>query len=870
MAELRSIQEYTEEILQRDELRTLTNDETFRRLGEAFAKADQAQTGTIDKFGLATVLGQAGVKISKKKARELSISMSTRLHGEVCLDELVALAQSIAENHGQIDTRLLKSADHCLPQGHINPGNTHQQGKPSVKVENGNIIKGRAVEKLNNGAEQSPAATGMKRIPSCELLDQIGEMDSGSLLYQLDEYAKELYSQLQGLEIDEENKVTVAEAFADVDVAQQGKVTEGKLDDLFKACRRELPGYEIRKIVENRKTKGEVDLAEFAQMFINDRANDVANTFKTSIKEARGIVNKRNNEVEVEHLDHESYLASHAYSLAERRAFSTWLNNQLASDPDCQTSIPINVESEALFSSLSDGIVLCKAINHARPGTVDERVLNKHPKEGKLNIFKKAENIILGLNSALALGCKVVNIRPDDIAVGVPHLILGLLWQIIRHALLKNISLARNINIAVLLKPGEDLSVLEALAPEQIIMRWLNHHLQRASDNDADNGAVGEMMRNKMALNQEGEFVGNFGKDLSNSLAYINLLNQISPDEMRKLAASAIKIADKTERARAMLKMAEKLGIKPIITANDVVRGDEKLNMAFLAELFNKHNGLNRESISQDVLDELDLENADDLDGMVEEETREEETYRNWVNSLGIAPISSAMPGNVSRLYSDLRDGLYLLKIEDEVRPGVVNWSRVHKSYDKWQRHMKCMENCSYAVDIGQGKLGYSLVGINGANIFEMDRTRTLAILWQLMRSYMTKVLASQTGDIRDTEIQQWCNETLKKHGKTSLVQNFKDKDLSSAVIDLCDIISPGSVDYTFVHSHMPGDFMPPEQRLENAQLAINISRKIGAKIYASPMDLVEGKQKMILTVFVGLMSRSFERASESQTTIPV
>merc|ERR1712233_44295 len=539
-----------------------------------------------------------------------------------------------------------------------------------------------------------------------------------------------------------------------------------------------------------------------------------------------GIVNKRNNEVEVEHLDHESYLASHAYSLAERRAFSAWLNNQLASDPDCQTSIPINVESEALFSSLSDGIVLCKAINHARPGTVDERVLNKHPKEGKLNIFKKAENIILGLNSALALGCKVVNIRPDDIAVGVPHLILGLLWQIIRHALLKNISLARNINIAVLLKPGEDLSVLEALAPEQIIMRWLNHHLQRASDNDADNGAVGEMMRNK--------------------------------------------IADKTERALAMLKMAEKLGIKPIITANDVVRGDEKLNMAFLAELFNKHNGLNRESISQDVLDELDLENADDLDGMVEEETREEETYRNWVNSLGIAPISSAMPGNVSRLYSDLRDGLYLLKIEDEVRPGVVNWSRVHKSYDKWQRHMKCMENCSYAVDIGQGKLGYSLVGINGANIFEMDRTRTLAILWQLMRSYMTKVLASQTGDIRDTEIQQWCNETLKKHGKTSLVQNFKDKDLSSAVIDLCDIISPGSVDYTFVHSHVPGDFMPPEQRLENAQLAINISRKIGAKIYASPMDLVEGKQKMILTVFVGLMSRSFERANESQTTIPV
>jgi hypothetical protein len=68
----------------------------------------------------------------------------------------------------------------------------------------------------------------------------------------------------------------------------------------------------------------------------------------------------------------------------------------------------------------------------------------------------------------------------------------------------------------------------------------------------------------------------------------------------------------------------------------------------------------------------------------------------------------------------------------------------------------------------------------------------------------------------------------------------------------------------------MLGNFMSPEHRLENAQLAINLSRKIGAKIYASPMDLVEGKQKMILTVFVGLMSRSFERANLAEiSSIP-
>jgi len=121
-------------------------------------------------------------------------------------------------------------------------------------------------------------------------------------------------------------------------------------------------------------------------------------------------------------LSHESYLASHAYSLAERRAFSSWLNNHLSTDPDCQLNIPIKIETEDLFSCLSDGLVLCKAINCARPGTIDERVINKG---NNLNIFKKAENIILGLNSALALGCKIVNIRAEDISQGVPHLILG-------------------------------------------------------------------------------------------------------------------------------------------------------------------------------------------------------------------------------------------------------------------------------------------------------------------------------------------------------------------------------------------------------------------------------------------------------------
>ena len=44
-----------------------------------------------------------------------------------------------------------------------------------------------------------------------------------------------------------------------------------------------------------------------------------------------------------------------------------------------------------------------------------------------------------------------------------------------------------------------------------------------------------------------------------------------------------------------------------------------------------------------------------------------------------------------------------------------------------------------------------------------------------------------------------------------------------------------------------------------NAQYAISMSRKIGARTYALPEDLVEVKQKMVLTIFACLMTRALQ-----------
>ena len=54
--------------------------------------------------------------------------------------------------------------------------------------------------------------------------------------------------------------------------------------------------------------------------------------------------------------------------------------------------------------------------------------LNKNPK----NTYQVNENHDLCIAAAIQIGCSVVNIGGKDLEAGVPHLTLGLLWQIIK------------------------------------------------------------------------------------------------------------------------------------------------------------------------------------------------------------------------------------------------------------------------------------------------------------------------------------------------------------------------------------------------------------------------------------------------------
>ena len=218
---------------------------------------------------------------------------------------------------------------------------------------------------------------------------------------------------------------------------------------------------------------------------------------------------------------------------------------------------------------------------------MDERVINMNPS----SVYTRHENLTLALTSAQCIGCNIVNIDANDLIKGTPHLVLGLLWQIIRIGLFNQISLEQCPGLANLLMGGEQLESLMKMSPEAILLRWVNHQLERA----------GVPTR-----------ITNLSNDIKNSEAYTYLLQQIAPPDSG-VNRDALMEGDMLTRAEMMLQQADKLGCRSFITPQDVLEGVYKLNLAFVANLFNNHPSLDKPDI-----DWHDIENL--------EETREEKS----------------------------------------------------------------------------------------------------------------------------------------------------------------------------------------------------------------------------------------------------
>ena len=518
-------------------------------------------------------------------------------------------------------------------------------------------------------------------------------------------------------------------------------------------------------------------------------------------------------------------------------AIVDWINLHLLDDPDVMHKLPIAERRGDLFTSIGDGIILCKLINISVPGTIDERAINKD----QLNETTIIENMTLAINSASSIGCYMVKIRPQDLAERRPLLVLSFLWQVVKVGLFSEVSVKNCPSLLCLLKDGEDLSDLMAMIPQEVLLRWLNYHLENAGS---------------------GRRVECFPRDIMDSECYAILLSRIADKlppsfsyrlpYLRKLPL-LIKQLSLNTRANLVLKSAEELHCATFMRSVDIVTGNSPLNFAFLASLFKTHPTL-------EPLEEM----LPDF-----EESREEKTFRNWMNSLGVTPV-------IYDLNADLHDGYAIIQVLDKVKPGSVDWSKVNKPpFNATGDYSERLANWNYQYAV---KLGMSMEIFVIGRISDLlhSRKRTRVILWNLLLKYsVTRIqkTCQVYESIDNRAILDWVNRALNRNRNSVVksISDFSDPLISTSwpIIDIINEYTHEKVDYPMAASRTNDsscsacseqwdyfhhrNFM--NDKSSNARLAISMARKIGVCLYAQPEDLLEVHPKMAMVVFTCLMT---------------
>ena len=248
-----------------------------------------------------------------------------------------------------------------------------------------------------------------------------------------------------------------------------------------------------------------------------------------------------------------------------------------------------------------------------------------------LNIYKVRENLDQFFAACRGL-IKIIGIDAQSFLDKTPNLMLAVLWQIIRLLATQAINLKDCNEIFRLLKDGEELADLMKLPPEEILKRWVNYHLAKAGEAP----------------------VNNLGKDLADSQKLMIVLNQLDPANCSK---DGIDEADLVKRAGIMIDNSKKMGCDDVVGPKDIVKGNPKVNILLVAEMFNTKHGLDELEEKLDLAGIID----DDIEG-----SKEERAFRMWINSLGIDGVF------IDSLFHDLQDGLVLLKVIHRINDKVV------------------------------------------------------------------------------------------------------------------------------------------------------------------------------------------------------
>ena len=259
---------------------------------------------------------------------------------------------------------------------------------------------------------------------------------------------------------------------------------------------------------------------------------------------------------------------SKSFTIAEIRGYANHMNQKLDNDEIVKSKLPLPMGPE-IFEALADGLILCRFLDHIEEGCIPSTIKVRPPK----NAFE--QNILLesAIKASTELGLTTINMGARDFKDGNVPIVLGLVWQLVKKSLLQDVG-----------DTGE-------YGPEEILLRWFNENLEEA----------GHHRR-----------VNNFSSDLKDSENYTILLNHLTKDFPQNEQCSLIPLQEKDllKRAEQFLQQSEKIKARDFLTPEDIVEGNHKMNLAFLANLFS----IFHETAAKESTEETEEEEDNDLD----------------------------------------------------------------------------------------------------------------------------------------------------------------------------------------------------------------------------------------------------------------
>jgi plastin-1 len=273
--------------------------------------------------------------------------------------------------------------------------------------------------------------------------------------------------------------------------------------------------------------------------------------------------------------------------------------------------------------------------------------------------------------------------------------------------------------------------------------------------------------------------------------------------------------------AAAVITNSFNMGVPDLISADDIINGEEKVLLLFLAAMFNTKHGL--EELTKEEYTKCAMV-EDDIEG-----SREERAFRLWVNSLSIQGIY------IDDLYDGISDGWTLCKVVDRVEPSVIEWKNVARTPKNYT--FGNPSNISEAIKgCKKPEMGLKMISIGAQGIHKKEKKVILATAWSICKVHYLKLI----GDKNEKDLVAWANQRVGDRAQP--IKNLTDKtNLSSGKfwIKLISTIETRVVDEELVTA---GE--TEEDKKMNAKYAISLARSIGAVVFMIWEDMVVANGK--------------------------